>query len=267
VTRVGVCVCDVPLPPSPCFIQPAKRASGKELQKAKSFALDATSSSGHFSYTYVCTVTHDDYRVVRSDWTFCLRGAVRWCSKGRGVGCCCHACCILEVGEGCGGGGVCWGGGTRCIFSVSGIRAQPLPPHVRVSWFQDDAAHHLCLCVFGVCSPEFIDQLWRVLVSLGCAPVFDRLVIPPILITLRNLVFDTYLQEGACRGGACTWCLQLESGGGGRWGGLSFCRAFERMSREFGRCGGVYVAHMEHAKATATPIDQHTPMTGIHVLL
>ena len=110
---------------------------------------------------------------------------------------------------------MCWGGGTRCILSVSGIRAQPLPPHVRVSWFQDDAAHHLCLCVFGVCSPEFIDQLWRVLLSLGCAPVFDRLVIPPILITLRNLVFDTYLQEGACRGGACTWCLQLESGGGG----------------------------------------------------
>lgn len=56
-----------PFPRYACSIQPAKRASSRELQKAKSFALDAPSSSGPFSYTYVCTATHDGDRVVCSD--------------------------------------------------------------------------------------------------------------------------------------------------------------------------------------------------------
>ena len=47
-------------------------------------------------------------------------------------------------------------------------------------------------------------RLWRVMESLGCVSVFGRLVIPPVLQTLRSVIYSTYLQEGRCQTGNTT---------------------------------------------------------------
>ncbi len=82
---------------------------------------------------------------------------------------------------------------------VDGVWPTPLVPCAGVTLclrrcFLNDFIHR---CVGAPCSDDYMQRLWRVLESMGCVVVFGRLVIPPVLQTLRKVIHSTYLQDGA----------------------------------------------------------------------